>query len=209
MSKVFLCAFAIGSLTLTPAYAGQKGKPPATPHGNPHMTARTTTTTAAKPHGNPHTATAPTGTSTTTRTHGNPHGATTSATSKSSTTPTTTTISNPIATKIASKPQLASRLERMLPSGMTLARASSGFKNQGQFIAALHVSQNLHIPFADLKKAMTGPNASSLGQSIQKLRPSANSATEATHAETQATADLRVTTTATPTSTTSSSKKKR
>ena len=39
---------------------------------------------------------------------------------------------------------------------MTLDQASLGFKNQGQFIAALHVSQNLGIPFADLKTAMTG-----------------------------------------------------
>ncbi len=39
---------------------------------------------------------------------------------------------------------------------MTLNQASKGFKNQGQFIAALHVSQNLGIPFADLKTAMTG-----------------------------------------------------
>jgi hypothetical protein len=39
---------------------------------------------------------------------------------------------------------------------MTLNEASKGFKNQGQFIAALHVSQNLGIPFADLKTAMTG-----------------------------------------------------
>jgi hypothetical protein len=193
MSKVFLGALAIGSLMLTPAYAGQKGKPAATLHGNPHTTAPTTTAAApAKP-----------------SSHGNPHKATTTVASTSPTTgTTTTTASNPIATKIASKPQLASRLERMLPSGMTLARASSGFKNQGQFIAALHVSQNLHIPFADLKKAMTGPNPSSLGQSIQKLRPSANSTTEAAHAETQATADLRVTTTATSTSTTPSTKKK-
>jgi len=44
----------------------------------------------------------------------------------------------------------------MLPKGMTLNEASKGFKNQGQFIAALHVSQNLGIPFADLKTAMTG-----------------------------------------------------
>jgi len=39
---------------------------------------------------------------------------------------------------------------------MSLNQASKGFKNQGQFIAALHVSQNLGIPFADLKTAMTG-----------------------------------------------------
>jgi hypothetical protein len=39
---------------------------------------------------------------------------------------------------------------------MTLDRASAGFKNQGQFIAALHVSQNLNIPFSDLKAVMLG-----------------------------------------------------
>ena len=35
-------------------------------------------------------------------------------------------------------------------------RASSGFRNQGQFIAAVHVSQNLGIPFADLRATMLG-----------------------------------------------------
>ena len=42
---------------------------------------------------------------------------------------------------------------------MTLESASAGFKNQGQFLAALHVSQNLNIPFADLKTAMLGTPA--------------------------------------------------
>jgi hypothetical protein len=113
---------------------------------------------------------------------------------------------------------------------MTLNQASLGFKNQGQFIAALHVSRNLGIPFADLKTAMTGirPTATStnvgatpgtsttstttaqptlsLGQAIQKLRPSANAATAATTAEHQATIDLSATATAT---TTAPSKKNR
>ena len=44
----------------------------------------------------------------------------------------------------------------MLPANMTLNGASSGFRNQGQFIAAVHVSQNLGIPFADLRAAMLG-----------------------------------------------------
>ncbi len=104
----------------------------------------------------------------------------------------------------------------MLPKGITLNEASKGFKNQGQFIAALHVSQNLGIPFADLKAEMTGirpvPKPTnddrwrdgssttmsttdstqllSLGQAIHKLRPRAD-ATEAESAATrQATSDL-------------------
>src|SRR5439155_25296455 len=68
----------------------------------------------------------------------------------------TTTASNPISQKISSKPQLSSKVQNMLPSGMSLETASAGFKNQGQFLAALHVSKNLNIPFADLKGAMLG-----------------------------------------------------
>src|SRR5262249_15992488 len=67
---------------------------------------------------------------------------------------------NPIAQKIGSKPNLSAKLTRMLPvdpmtgATMTLDRASLGFKNQGQFIAALHASQNLGIPFVELKSHM-------------------------------------------------------
>jgi hypothetical protein len=34
---------------------------------------------------------------------------------------------------------------------MTLNQASRGFKNQGQFIAALHVSQNLAVTVSKIK----------------------------------------------------------
>src|SRR5258708_19584908 len=50
---------------------------------------------------------------------------------------------NPIAAKISSKQQLNTRITAMLPKGMTLNQASTAFKNHGQFIAPLHVSQNL------------------------------------------------------------------
>jgi hypothetical protein len=79
----------------------------------------------------------------------------------------------------------------MLPEGMTLATASNGFRNQGQFIAALHVSQNQGIPFADLRDAMTGPNAVSLGQAIHTLRPSANADDAVRRANRQTQTDLR------------------
>jgi hypothetical protein len=68
-------------------------------------------------------------------------------------------------------PRLNERLSKMLPAGMQLSDAASDFKNRGQFIAALHVSQNLGIPFTDLKARMTGPNAKSLGQAIRDIRP--------------------------------------
>ena len=173
--------------------AGQHGHAP-TPHmaPTPHPTGSHTTS-----HSTPHSPT-----SHPTASHP-PNSHTSHSTSRSSTTTsgrtTTTTATSPIAAKIQSHPQLASKLTPLLPKGMTLDRAASGFRNQGQFIAALHVSHNLGIPFVDLKQQMV-MNHNSLGQSIQVLRPSSDGPAEAERAETQA--DHDVTTTSTSTSTT-------
>jgi hypothetical protein len=85
--------------------------------------------------------------------------------------------SRTIAANIARNPQLDARLKAMLPSGMTMEQAAEGFRNQGQFIAALEASKNQSIAFADLKAKMTGDNAVSLGQAIQDLRPEQTSTT--------------------------------
>jgi hypothetical protein len=174
ISAIALC---LVTSAATIASAGQRGHG-ATPHA-----------ARPAPQGGSHTPT--TTTSTTTQTHGAHRPATTTTTTPTTTTTTTTTRLNPIAAKISSHPQQAARIQQMLPQGMTLNQASRGFRNQGQFIAALHVSQNLNIPFRDLRRAMTGPNAMSLGQAIHTLRPSANSTVEANRANHQTTADLR------------------
>lgn len=88
--------------------------------------------------------------------------------------------SSPIATKIQSHPNLAAKVTAMLPQGMTMNQAARGFKNQGQFIAALHASQRTGIPFSDLKRAMVTRHES-LGQAIHSLRPSASGSREAEH----------------------------
>ncbi len=66
---------------------------------------------------------------------------------------------------------LKTKIEGMLPSGMNLKTAATGFRNEGQFIAAVHVSKNLNIPFSDLKAKMTGTNPMTLGKAIQALKP--------------------------------------
>jgi hypothetical protein len=84
-----------------------------------------------------------------------------------------------IAANIARNPELESRVKGMLPSGMTMEEAAKGFRNQGQFIAALNASKNQNIPFADLKAAMTtGEHPLSLGDAVQKLRPERPASTE-------------------------------
>jgi hypothetical protein len=76
--------------------------------------------------------------------------------------------------RLASDSKLSSRLQSLLPPNTTLQTAASGFKNQGQFIAALHVSHNLNIPFDQLKTDMT-TNRDSLGGAIRNLRPDLDS----------------------------------
>jgi len=89
--------------------------------------------------------------------------------------------------------KLSARLGTLLP-GQDLEIASSGFKNLGQFVAAVHVSKNLGIPFDELKYQMTDPDSpKSLGKAIRQLRPDASSRREARKANKQAKKDLKET----------------
>lgn len=96
--------------------------------------------------------------------------------------------------------KLASNLQNLLPSGTDLQTASQGFKNLGQFVAAVHVSHNLSIPFDCLKADMTdtappptatcpagtgtGAKSLSLGASIEALKPTVNKSDAQTAAKT-------------------------
>lgn len=86
--------------------------------------------------------------------------------------------------------KLASKLQSLLPAGTNLQQAAQGFKNLGQFVAAVHVSHNLGIPFDQLRAKMIGPPSESLGRAIQALKPTANAKTEASKAQKQANQDL-------------------
>jgi hypothetical protein len=82
-----------------------------------------------------------------------------------------------VANRIAANPALASRIQPLLPVGVRLQSAATGFSSQDRFLAALHVSQNLNIPFSELKAEMTGPDHDSLAKAIQDLRPGLDRAT--------------------------------
>jgi hypothetical protein len=91
-----------------------------------------------------------------------------------------------IASKIERNHQLNARLTPMLPTGMTMEEAAKGFRNQGQFIAALNASKNHDIPFADLKAALTtGEHPLSLGDAVEKLRPAGPEGSEAPEGTTE------------------------
>ena len=214
---------ASAKMSAKPVQSGPKSAPKS---AHKPTTSKPVTTTTARATGKPATtgkAAKATTTTTTTASKGGKHGTTTTTTTaskggKHGTTAVTTTGTaplNPIAAKIASKPNLNSKLTGMLPidpltgKTMTLDKASLGFKNQGQFIAALHVSENLGIPFTELKSHMvtvtpgapgelpTASQTGSLGQAIQASKKTTNVTTEVERAELQASADLKLATTTT------------
>jgi len=86
--------------------------------------------------------------------------------------------------------KLASRLQSLFPAGTDIQQAAAGFKNLGQFIAAVHVANNLGIPFDQLKAKMTGPDGESLGKAIHDLRPDVKAKAEAKHAHKQSKNDI-------------------
>ncbi|HWY08558.1 MAG TPA: hypothetical protein VNY24_16980 [Candidatus Acidoferrales bacterium] len=130
------------------------------------------------------------------------HGSPDSSAKGTSSSPTTlltknTKLDNNLTTKLQSK--------GLLPAGTDLKDACAGFKNLGQCVAAIHVNNNLKVPFACMKANMTGaaPAAAttcpagtgsgkmSLGKSIQALAPTADSKTASKTATTQADADIK------------------
>ena len=95
-----------------------------------------------------------------------------------------------VSDRLEDNKKLASKLQSLLPAGTDLQQAAQGYKNLGQFVAAVHVSHNLGIPFDQLKAKMFGPPSESLGKAIQALNPTANAKEEASKAEKQAKQDM-------------------
>jgi hypothetical protein len=138
-------------------------------------------------------------------------------TTTSGTVPVTTVVTPTTPMTMSVKnPKLEARLLALLPPNTTIQDASQGFKNWGQFVAAVHVSNNLNIPFADLKMKMTGiapvtpgtlptvpttaATTMSLGQAIESLKGTTTESstltstkirTEVKKAEDAASADLQ------------------
>lgn len=96
--------------------------------------------------------------------------------------------------------KLAQKLENLLGINGTLNGVSplqqlqgdaNGFNNLGQFVAAVHVSHNLEIPFDQLRAKVVGPPAETLGKAIQFFKPEANSKAETRKARKQASNDVK------------------
>ena len=101
-----------------------------------------------------------------------------------------TTQADPSATAQSSASTAQSTgLAAIVPPGMSAQEACAGFRSVDQCVATLHASQNLSIPFPDLKSSVTG--GAKLGTAIHQLKPDANVKAEVRKAEEQARSDTR------------------
>lgn len=193
----------------------QGGRAPATAHGSAGTKTKITTKStqgqagaraAAKP---VKTTMTKTTTSKTTKTASPKTKSTTtsktasSKTKSTTTTPTsggTTTTLSPVQQKLQRNTNLAAKLQSRLPAGTDLTAAAAGFRNLGQFVAAVNVSNNLGIKFNDLKTRMVDQKMS-LGQAIQDVRGGSDMQPTALRAEQEADQEIRATSPVTKTTT--------
>jgi hypothetical protein len=82
----------------------------------------------------------------------------------------------------------STHLAALVPAGMSTEEACTGFRSVKDCAASLHASQNLSIPFADLKTKVTGGQG--LGAAIHALKPDANARAEVKKAQGQAQDDV-------------------
>lgn len=96
-----------------------------------------------------------------------------SAKSTSTSTSTTAAADAPVANAVSAQiklnpKQLARVMDFLEPLGLTLEDGTAGFRNKGQFMAAMNASQNRHLDFVALQEAMT-VDGLSLGQAAKKV----------------------------------------
>jgi hypothetical protein len=203
------CSAALVVFLADAAAAQGKGGPkvttPGAAHGSPAATApksapTKTTTSAPKAKPTGHTKTADTAsahgkpTTTTASTKSSPkenHKSTTTTPTTSPTAPTGAALT-PVQQKLQQNTNLASKLQSRLPPGTDLNTAAAGFRNLGQFVAAVNVSNNLGLDFPTLKTAMV-TDGKSLGQAIQAQKSTVDGTAVATRAEHDADTEIRST----------------
>ena len=181
------------------------GKSGATTHGQSGSHGPTTKPTSTHGSGSTHAAGAGNNhtTSGTATTKGKPTTTTATAPSTTSTGTGTTTTLTPVQQKLQKNTNLADKLAGRLPKNTDLMLAAEGFRNLGQFVAAVNVSNNLGLSFTELKTRMVD-DGMSLGQAIQDVKKITNVETEVRRAETEADSLIKSSTTTTATTSTSS-----
>jgi hypothetical protein len=88
-------------------------------------------------------------------------------------------------------PKLSANLQDMLPADLNPQQACAGFKTLEQCVTAVHLAQNLKLPFADLKAKTTGKGSVGLQKAVEQMAANANAKDELKKAKKQAAEDMK------------------
>jgi hypothetical protein len=100
------------------------------------------------------------------------------------------TVPSPVQKELQRNLVLADGLRNRLPAGTDLNAAAGGFRRLELFVATVHASNNMDIPFSELKRRIVN-DGMTLGQAIQDVRPRSRYWAEAQRAEDEAAAAIR------------------
>lgn len=87
--------------------------------------------------------------------------------------------------------KLAAKLKTLLPEDVDPHRASKGFENLKDFVAAVRVANNLNVSFVELKRYMADGSNKELQKAIHALKPDADPKAELKKASEQAKQDIK------------------
>src|SRR5262245_56758709 len=99
-------------------------------------------------------------------------------------------VPTPIQKELQRNLVLADGLRGRLPRGTDLSAAAGGFRRLELFVATVHASNSLDIPFVELKRRIVN-DGMTLGQAIQDIRPKSRYWDEARRAEDDAATAIR------------------
>ncbi len=99
-------------------------------------------------------------------------------------------VPSPVQKELQRNLVLADGLRNRLPAGTDLNAAAGGFRRLELFVATVHASNNMEIPFSELKRRIVN-DGMTLGQAIQDGRPRSRYGAEAPRAEDEAAAAIR------------------
>ena len=68
---------------------------------------------------------------------------------------------------LAENTKLSEKVQTLLPAGEKVQDAAAGFKDLGEFVAAVHIAHNMNIPFDQLKGKIK--EGDSLDKALRKL----------------------------------------
>jgi hypothetical protein len=97
---------------------------------------------------------------------------------------------SPVQEELRRNTVLSNTLRVRMPEGTDLTSAASGFRRLELFVATVHASNNLAVPFVELKRRIVN-DGMTLGQAIQDILPRSRYWSEARRAEDDAAAMIR------------------